>query len=294
MNKNELTKGHVLAFITIFIWGTTYISTKILLERFSPVEILFFRLVLAYIALLLLSPHMIKFKNWKEESMFMLLGLCGVTLYFVFQNTALTYTQAANVGVLVSVSPFFTAILSHFFLRDEKLSGRFFAGFLLSIAGIFLIGFNGNFILKLNPLGDILAVMAAFVWSVYSIIMKKMSANEYNTIQCTRKIFFYGMVFLLPVLYFSGFRLGLERFANIPDLLNLLFLGLAASALCYVTWNKALGILGAIKTSIYIYIIPIISITMSILVLHERITWVAAAGVLLILSGLYFSGDKTK
>ena len=293
VDKNKIRKAHLFAFFTIFIWGTTFTSTKMLLIDFSPTEILFFRFLLGYIALLMASPHFIKYKNKREELLFAGAGICGVTLYFILQNTALTYTLASNAGVLVSVAPFFTAILSYFLLDGEPFNKRFFIGFIVSIIGIILIGYNGNYILELNPLGDILAILSAAVWAVYSILMKKISKFNYNIIQCTRKIFFYGLLFLLPMLPLFGFQLDMARFASIPNLFNMLFLGLGASALCFVTWNYALGILGAVKTSVYIYISPVVTIVVSAIILHEKITIVAIIGVIFILSGLYLSEKKS-
>lgn len=61
--------------------------------------------------------------------------------------------------------------------------------------------------------------------------------------------------------------------------LNLIYLGLGASALCFVTWNYAVGTLGAVKTSVYIYIVPVITAVASVIVLKEEITWMAAIGI---------------
>ena len=292
--KEKTIKAHILAFITIFIWGTTYISTKILLKEFSPTEIIFYRFILAYLALLLACPTTrLKYKNIKEELLFASAGLCGVTLYFILQNTSLVYTLASNTGVLISVAPFFTAILSSFVLKGEPLRKSFFFGFGFSIIGIILISFNGNFILKLNPLGDILAISCAAAWAVYSVLMKKISTLNYKVIPCTRKIFFYGIITLIPLLPFFDFHFGLERFTHLPNLLHMLFLGLGASALCFVTWNYALGILGAVRTSVYIYFNPIVTVVTSAIILHERITPVAMVGAFLILTGLYLSERKT-
>lgn len=292
MDKNKLTQGHLFALFTIFIWGTTFISTKILLISFTPIEIMFFRLILAYFILLIIKPKILKYKNFKEELIFMGAGLCGVTLYFIFQNIALKYTLASIAGILISVSPFFTAILSYFFLKGEELRVNFFIGFILSIIGIIIVSFNGNYTLEINPLGDILSILSALVWSIYSILMKKISSNNYNNIQCTRKIFFYGLIFLIPTLKFFDFHFDLIRFYSMSNLLNTLYLGLGASALCFVTWNYAVSILGTIKTSVYIYIIPIITILVSVIVLHEKVTLTSLFGVLLILLGLYLSERK--
>ena len=294
MSERRFLKGHLSAFFTIFVWAATFISIKLLLKDFTPIEIMLYRLVLAYLVLLAASPRFIKINNLKEELLFMGAGLCGVTLYFIFQNSALNLTQASNVSVLISISPFFTAIFSRFFAKEEQFKANFFFGFGICIVGIFLIGFNGNFILKLNPLGDILAILSAIAWAGYTVIMKKISALDLSTIQFTRKIFFYGLLLLLPFLKVLGFQLDLSGFSSLPNLLNIIFLGVGASALCYVTWNYAVSLLGAVRTSVYIYLIPIITIIISALVLHEKITLVTLLGVMLILFGLFISGQNTK
>ena len=290
--KRFMLKAHILAAITITIWGTTYISIKLLLVDFSPSEIMFYRFIIAFIFLYIIKPKGLPFNSIKEELFFALAGFCGVTLYFILQNTCLVYTLASNAGVLVSIAPFFTAILSLFLLKTEMPKKSFFIGFFFSIIGIALISFNGNFILKLNPLGDMMAIASAFVWALYSILMKILSEKNYDIILCTRKIFFYGLITMLPILPLLDFKFGFERFASVPNLLNMLYLGLFASALCFVTWNYALKVLGAVKTSVYIYFNPIVTIISSALFLRERITVVAMAGVFLILFGLYISENK--
>lgn len=289
-NKNTL--GHISAILTVLIWGTTFISTKVLLTHFTPIEILFFRFTLGFVALLIIYPHRLILTDKKQEKLFMLAGLCGVTLYFLFENIALTYSFASNIGVIVSISPFITGILTHFFLKQEKLKLTFFLGFLVSITGVALISFNGSTVLKLNPIGDILAVLAAATWSVYSIVTKKISDYQYNTIQATRRIFFYGLIFMLPALFFFDFRLGAERFRDPLVLFNILFLGFGASAVCFVTWNLSLKLLGILKTSVYIYAVPVITVAFSAFILKEKITSIAMVGTFLTLAGLFISENR--
>lgn len=197
--------------------------------------------------------------------------------------------MASNVGVIISVAPFFTAILSHLFMKPEgKLRINFFIGFVVAMAGVSLISFNGSE-LELNPMGDILAVLAAFVWACYSLLTKKISSFGYPVILTTRRTFFYGILFMLPALFFFNFRFGLERFMDMTYLLNLLYLGLGASALCFVTWNIAVKVLGAVGTSVYIYMVPVITVVTSVLVLKEPVTWVLVVGTVLAVAGLFFS-----
>lgn len=284
--------GHLAALLTIVIWGTTFISTKILLVDFQPVEILFFRFVMGFLVLSAVCPHRLKTADCKQELTFVLAGLCGICLYYLLENIALTFTLASNVGVIISVAPFFTAILAHFVMKsEEKLRSQFFIGFVVAMAGIILISFNGSK-LEINPLGDLLAVVAALVWACYSILTRKISSFGYPVILSTRRTFFYGILFMIPALFVFDFQADLSRFTNITYLFNILYLGLGASALCFVTWNFAVKELGAVKTSVYIYMVPVITVVTSVLVLHEQLTLLAGLGTFLTLIGLFLSEYK--
>ena len=290
--ENNTAKGHLAALLTVIIWGTTFISTKVLLADFQPIEILFFRFLMGLLALVIIYPRRLKQTGFRREIVFIAAGLCGVCLYYLLENIALTYTMASNVGVIISVAPFFTAILSHLFLkREEKLRANFFIGFFAAMFGIGLISFNGAS-LQLNPIGDLLALLAAFLWACYSILTRKISDYGYNTILTTRRIFFYGLLFMIPALFLFDFKLDLSRFVNPVYLLNILFLGLGASALCFVTWIFAVKVLGAVKTSIYIYLVPVITVAASVLIIHEPFTWITGIGTVLTLAGLFISERK--
>jgi Permeases of the drug/metabolite transporter (DMT) superfamily len=290
--NDKIKAGHLAAIITILIWGTTFISTKILLNNFKPIEILVFRFVIGYVTLFVIYPYPVKSLNLKQELYFIAAGFFGVTSYFLLENIALSYTMATNVGVIISIAPFFTAIIAHIFLDNENLTPYFFLGLMLAIIGIIFIEFNGNYVLKLNPLGDLLAILAAIVWAVYSVIMKKISKFQYNTIGCTRKIFFYGLVLMIPAIFLSDFKLQIYRVADISNLLNILYLGFGASALCFVTWNWSVKVLGVVKTSIYIYMVPIITAGASLVILHEKITLISLIGIVVTLAGLFISDGK--
>ena len=205
-----------------------------------------------------------------------------------------TYTLASNAGVIISVTPFFTAILSHIFTKDEKLRSGFFIGFLTAIAGICLISFNGASRFHVNPLGDLLELGAALAWSSYAVFSRKISRYGYNTIQVTRRTFFYGLVFMIPALFLMDFRPDFSVLGNPALLFNFLYLSLGASALCFVTWNTAVKKLGAVKTTIYIYMVPVVTVAASAIILDEKITWMSALGTALTLAGLAISEGRTK
>lgn len=287
--ENRAAVGHLAAVVTILVWGTTFVATKVLLRSFTPVEILFFRFTIGYAALWLAAPRFLRTSGRREELCFAAAGFSGVTLYFLLENIALTYSLASNIGVILAVSPLFTVLVAKFFGTGERLNAMFFAGFASAMCGIVLIALNGSDGFAANPIGDVLAVLAALTWAIYSNLMKKISAFGYDNIRVTRRVFFYGLVFMLPVLPLLGFRLGLERFAVPVNAFNIVFLGLGASALCFATWNLSVRILGAVRTSVYIYAVPVINIIAAIIVLNERITKLAVAGTVLTLLGLFLS-----
>ncbi|WP_416807073.1 DMT family transporter [Bacillus safensis] len=291
--KNKQLLGHLAAMFTIFLWGSTFISTKILLTAFSPTEILFFRFFIGYLALIIIYPVTMKVRSKKHEGMFALAGLCGVVLYYFLENVALTYTFASNAGVISSVVPFFSFLLAYFLLKDEPLHSRFFIGFFIAMTGIVLISMNGMTTFQLNPLGDALALTAAIVWAFYSILSKMINQYGYHIIQVTRRVFFYGLLWMIPLIWHFKIRLDWERLTSPSFAFHLLFLGLFASAICFLTWSFSVKTLGVVKSSVYIYGVPIITMVISMIVLHERLTLMSALGTALTLGGLLLSDKKS-
>lgn len=284
MNGTERL-SHAMAMVVVVIWGATFISTKILLQHgLNPAEILFYRFSLAYLALYLYSPRPRKAKNFQDELLFVAIGATGGSLYFLAENTALRLTLASNVSLLVCTAPIFTALL----IRPLRLGRYFVAGTLLALAGVFLVVFNGSYVVKVNPWGDLLSLVAALMWAFYSIILKKLD-HRYDTLFITRKVFFWGVVTLLPVFFFMPVTRDRTILFNPTVVGNLLFLALLASLLCYAIWNYAVKNLGAVRTNMYIYLIPLVTLIISHFVLDEPVTVTAMTGALCIVAGVYIT-----
>lgn len=286
--KNVKLLGHLITLLTVVIWGTTFVSTKVLLVDLEPHEILFYRFVIAYLALWLIYPKFKRSESLTDEVIFFCCGLSGITLYFLAENIALNYSLASNVGLLVSIAPLLTALLAHLSTKDEKLNKNLILGFIIAFTGVFLVIFNGQIKLKLSPIGDLLAVSAAIIWSVYSILLKKLG-SKYNYIFVTRKIFFYGLITMIPFMFYYGINFNPKVLMQPKVIYNILFLSLVASSLCFVLWNTSVNLIGVVKASNYIYLVPLVTLITSVLVLNEVITQLAIFGGLLILSGVYIS-----
>lgn len=287
-------KGHILAFLTVFVWGITFVSTKVLLTVVTPIEILFLRFSLGFLALCIIHHRVTPFMGVRVEALFALAGATGVTLYFLMENIALTMTSASNVGVIVAIAPLFIALIAMFATREERVGVKFFAGFVMAISGIALISFTGASAGEVGLAGCLLAVLAAFAWAVYSAIGKRIAKLGLSTVATTKRTFAWGLVFMLPFLPAMGFGQGAEGAGLVglidPIMLgNLLFLGLIASATCYVMWNKAASIVGVVNVSAYLYLTPVVTVVASVIVLAEPLTWQIVLGVALTVTGLVLS-----
>lgn len=289
--KQEMNKqgtGHLLAILTIFIWGTTFISTKVLLGNLGPIDILFSRFCLGYISLWAIFPHFSAKYGIKAEGLMLFAGFLGTFLYFLMENVALIFTTASNVGILICVAPFFTAVFEKILKPNLKLKSTFFIGLVISIFGVALISFK-DWELQFNPMGDGLAIAAALVWALYSVTLKRLSSFEIPTLVATRTIFGYGLLFIASSYLFFGKELSIEVYLQPDVFLNLLFLGVIASAAGYCMWTKAVSLIGAGPTSLYINLTPVICLTCAAIVLHEELTLQSLIGTALVLVGLSIS-----
>ena len=288
-----MRKGHIAAIFTIFVWGTTYISTKILLRSFNPTEILLVRFTIGIAVLFLFHPKFIKWQGWKNESLFAICGISGISLYYFFENISLIYTSAANAGVIISLAPFFTALLLWILEKNKSaFSANFTIGFVLSMSGVAILSYQGQKF-GFNPLGDLIALGAPICWAVYSLSSRKLALLEMPLIASTRRIFEYGLLFLLPGLLFSEFSIVRENI-TIENILHLSYLSFIASALCFYTWNFATKTLGALKTGLYIYMTPVVTLVFSAITLKEGISLLSILGAVLALSGLVLSEKGVK
>ncbi|MCF0126925.1 MAG: DMT family transporter [Pseudobutyrivibrio sp.] len=294
MIKTKARLGHLLGLFTGIVWGVTFTSSKILLQSFSSIELLFYRFLIAFFALCILYPKPFKWQGWDKELRFIIAGATGVTFYQYMENAALNNTYASNVSVIVAIAPLLTALFVWIATKGkEKLKSNFVLGFLVAIAGIAFIAFNGSR-LQLSPLGDFFAVCCAIIWGLYSVNGNMVASYKFNVLATTRRAFLYGILFLIPLMIKDGFTFGVERFANPVNLLNMLFLGVVASGLCFVTWNYAISVLGSVKTTVYIYVSPVVTVVVSALVLHEKVTPLLITGTVLTLAGLVISNMNKK
>lgn len=279
----------------IAVWGTSFVSTKVLLDAgLHAVEIYIYRFFVAYLIVLAVCHKRLWSNSLVDELLFAVCGLCGGSIYFIAENTALNYTLTSNVSLITTLSPLLTTLLIGAIYKNERPGAWIYVGSVVAIVGVACIIFKSGFHLEVMPLGDLLALSAAFSWAIYSIVLRKVNAN-YSALFITRKTFFYGLLTALPFMAFEPEIAPLSALGEPIVLLNLLFLSLTASLLAYVIWSQTVKRLGAIKASNYLYFQPVVTMIVSAIMLpDDPLTLVGCLGCVLIIGGVWFGDFMTR
>ncbi len=286
---NQKLLWHLLAVGVVAVWGTTFVNTKILYNSgLTPSEIFFLRFLIAYVAIWFISPRKLFTNSWRDEGTMLLLGITGGSLFFVAENSAVALTYVNNVSFITSTSPLVTVILGIVFMKSIKATWTLIVGSLIALVGVGLVIFNGSFILHLNPWGDLLALLTAVCWAVYTLLMKSVS-EKYSAVFITRKLFFYGLLTVLPMFLIDPWTVSLATLLTPKVAFNLLLLGLVASFLCFALWTVVIERLGVMTASNYQYLNPITTVVASAIWLSEPMTAIAYIGSALILIGVIVS-----
>lgn len=287
--KNSQWLYHCFALAVVIAWGLSFISTRVLLDHtLSPIEIYIYRFTLAYLSLLAICHKRIFAASVRDELMFLVCGLVAGSIYFISENVALEYTLVSNVSLITSLSPLLTVLMAGFIYKTSRPGRGAYIGSAVAFVGVGLVIFNSSFNMAVNPIGDLLALLAAVCWAVYSIMIKPLNAH-YDARFITRKVFFYGVVTALPFLAVDPHITPLSVILTSEVLLNLLFLSLVCSLGCYLLWALSVIRIGALKASNYLYFQPVVTLVFSMLILGEKITIVGGSGCLMILIGVWLS-----
>lgn len=286
--------GHLGALFVVIAWGTSFISTKVLMEdaSLSPSEVYVYRFALAYLILLAVTFKKIFANNLRDELQLFLCGVCAGSLFYVLENYALKYTTTGNVSLLSSLSPMITAAMMALVFR-AKIGAGLIIGSIIAFIGVGCIIFSHGEGIEINPLGDILALLSALAWSIYAVGVKRL-VPIYTALFITRKLFLYGVLTAAPLLWTgegpSHFGV---LFSNASFILNLLFLVLVCSLLGFVVWNYATKSLGPVAANNYLYLQPLTTMVVAYFIFDEKISLLGYIGCVLIIGGLIIS-DKLK
>lgn len=289
--KESTFAAHLGLFITTTIWASTFINIKIVLLQVPPNTLAFLRFFIASIILGIYSSlsrqPLIKRKDWGWAA---LSGLTGVALYNFFQNQGLRYAGATDAAILASMAPVFMAILAWLILK-ETITTKQIMGIIIAFIGSVLVATNGSLNgLTADPLrlyGDSLILLTGLTWGFYNISLKKLLSHyPAESVLTTSTI--SGTIFLLPLVIYEAPHL---TDINMWGWANVLYLGLLASALAYLLWNKALNKVSTVTAGAYLYLLPVITAIIAAIFLKEVPSGYTVFGGVLALAGTYFASS---
>lgn len=287
--KSNVWFYHLCAALTVTAWGVSLVSTRVLLDHgLHPIEIYIYRFVIAYLGILCICHKRLRANTMKDEGLFLICGLVAGSVYFIAENVALEYTLVTNVSLITSLTPLLTVLLVGVVYRNQRPGRGAYIGSLVAFLGVGLVIFNSSFNMAINPIGDLLSLLAALCWAVYGLLLKPLNAH-YTELFITRKVFFYGVLTAIPFL-------AVEPEISNPAILlepvclwNLLFLALICSMGAYLTWAYAIVKIGPVTASNYLYFQPVITMIFALIALGETVTVIGYIGSGLILVGVWLA-----
>ncbi|MDD2555166.1 MAG: EamA family transporter [Syntrophaceticus sp.] len=288
--SGSLFRCHLSLLFVIILWGSSFASIKILLPQVPANTIALLRFIIASIGLGLFfvitkQPRLRK----RDLPGILLSGISGITIFSVLQNQGLRYAGVTDAAIFIAMSPVFIALLSWVFLK-EKISSLQIVGVFIAFAGSVLVATDGSFngfgVDKIRLYGDLLVLLSSLAWAVFSITLKKLLIRYPATTIMTYSVF-VGTVFLIP---FSLLEYPFDlSVVNAAGWLNIIYLGLLASAMGNLIWNTALGKVSAVTAGTYLYLSPVVAAVVSLIFLNEIPTIYTIVGGLIILLGTFFA-----
>lgn len=276
------------------IWSSNFIIGRVLVQQLPPFTITAARFGVSLVILLMIMRARGLLRR-PGKNLFLpvaLLGLSGVFGFNTVLYIGLKYTTAVNGTIINAFSPISVAVLSTLWLKDRPKPVQL-AGLLLSFLGVVIISTRGSWAvlasMSFNP-GDIIVFADTFVWAFFTVLGKKVM-SRLSPLETTTYANLTGVFFLLPaVLYeWSG---GVPVFSPV-HVLVLVYLGVFASVLAFLGWNKGVSEIGPARAAAFYNLIPVYAAVLAFVLTGEELHLYHLIGGLMVLSGVYLGiGEK--
>jgi drug/metabolite transporter (DMT)-like permease len=288
MNRKYI-KAYIEITFAVIVWGVSFIATKLALRNLVPVTVVWLRFLIGVIILgiAVRIRHQYSLPRKQQWLYLAILGFLGITFHQWLQSTALVTVQASTTAWVVATSPVFIAILSWIFLH-EKLDWLQVSGIILAAIGVMLVvgkgDIRGLFRGAFGTRGDILILISALNWAVFSIL----SSRGLKIYQPTQMMFFVmtiGWLFTSILFYTGGWFSDIVHITWI-SFIGVLFLGVFCSGLAYIAWYDGLQVLSATQIGAFLYLEPLVAVIVAWAILGENILLITIAGGAIILLGV--------
>ena len=288
---NHFFKGLAFALLATLLWSGNFIVARALHKSISPVSLAFFRWLTATIFLFPFA-----YKSLRSERKLLLphtkllcfAALTGVTFFNTFIYIAGRYSSAVNLALIgTTAAPVFVLLISGLVLK-QRISLAQITGALFCVAGILLLISKGN-MAQLNrfhfSVGDLWIFSASLAFAIYTVLVRS-KPKEISAISFLFAIFSLGTLFLLPA-YIIDWNNGNTFEWNSTIILVLVYLGIGASVIAFLSWNLSIRAMGPTRTALFGNLIPVFSSIEAVLILNEKFNWVTLLSLTIILAGIF-------
>lgn len=289
--KAQTEKAILAAIAANTIFGFSFMATRIAIGQTAPAILLSLRFIISFLIMLILvliGIGKVSLKG-KPIGMFILMGLCEPVIYFIAETNGIKYTTSSFSGVLISLIPVVTAVLSHVFIH-EKLSARRLCWILFSVAGVVLISVSQTSEGVVTIRG-IVYLLVAVISAAFHSVLSRSIADKFSSFERT------FIMLLLACVFFTGNAIVQEGAAfgqafaaavqNKYVILPVLFLSVVSSVIAFFCTNYAVTYLEVSRAAVFANIVPVVSVLAGVLILHEPFSVAFVIGIVMILSGVY-------
>lgn len=285
--------ANIAMMITVLAWGTSFISTKIVLAEIPPITLAFIRFFITSLILYTIikktEPNTVPAKA--DQYKMALAGFVGISVYFFLENTGIKLTTASNASLITSFVPILSITLNMLFFK-ARLNGLEAIGVVIGIIGAYLtVTANGNIDFSSdNFKGNLYMIGAMIAWAVYTILSKQMQRKYSGLFIITYQTIFATFT-LLP---FSFLEYNQWQTFSASTFLQVLYLATICSGLGYFFYGYALKTVDVVVTTLYLNCVPVVGVISGYFILNEQILPIQILGGAIIILGIFVTNlDKT-
>ncbi len=295
--QNRLVLGSLFALTATALWSGNFIVARCLSNSIPPISLAFWRWTVAVIFLTPFAIHGL-IKDWellqKHFSYLLITSIFGVSIFNTLIYLAGQSTTAINLSLISITFPVFIIVISRF-LYKEKITLKNALGILLVLFGVLLIISKGSLSILLQlsfAKGDLWMLLAAIIFAIYSILLKQ-KPNTIPILSFQYSSFILGLILLLPF-YLFEFYTSEAVIYDSDSIISILYIGICASLLAFIFWNKSIALIGPSKSGMIYYTLPLFSGLLAYIILKESLGIIHILSAILIISGILISNSKHK
>jgi drug/metabolite transporter (DMT)-like permease len=289
LNKSVV---YLLTLSCMLFWGLSFIWSKIAMEVYEPITIIFLRLIVSTLFIfgfIWISKKGERIKR-SDYKLIFLSALFNPFLYFLGENFGLKYSTATVTSVIIATIPIFTSI-SAAILLNERLKKINIAGLVISFLGVLIIIIEKDFSLAANPIGIACLAGAVVAAVAYSLVLKKLS-SKYSPFTIVGYQNFIGIFLFLPLFLIFDLDSFIQARPDAKVIGSILALAILASSLAFIFFTLSTREIGVARTGLFTNLIPAFTAGFAFLILGEEFDYIKVFGIFIVIGGVILSQSK--